>query len=73
MDFDELEKYRTGKSEDGHDQFSVPIKPDEDGLLGRECSNEDCETKYFKISLFDFFIFFRIYIFVNFHIKLFRC
>lgn len=51
MDFDELEKYRTGKSEDGHDQFSVPIKPDEDGLLGRECSNEDCETKYFKISL----------------------
>lgn len=51
MDFDELEKYRTGKSEDGHDQFSVPIEPDEDGLLGRECSNEGCETKYFKISL----------------------
>lgn len=51
MDFDELEKYRTGKSEDRHDQFSVPIKPEEDGLLGRECSNEDCETKYFKISL----------------------
>ena len=51
MDFDELEQYRTGKSDEGHDQFSVPIKPDEDGLLGRECSNADCETKYFKISV----------------------
>jgi predicted RNA-binding Zn-ribbon protein involved in translation (DUF1610 family) len=50
MDFDELEKYRTGKSEDGNDQFSVPIRPDADGLLGRECSNAECETKYFKIS-----------------------
>ncbi len=51
MDFDELEKYRTGMSEEGHDQFSVPIEPDEDGLVGRECSNADCETKYFKISM----------------------
>lgn len=51
MDFDELEQYRTGKSEEGHDQFSVALKPDEDGLIGRECSNEDCETKYFKMSL----------------------
>lgn len=50
MDYDELEKYRTGKSEAGYDHFSVPAIPDEDGLLGRECSNEDCDTKYFKIS-----------------------
>lgn len=51
MDFDHLEKYRTGISEEGHDQFSVPIEPDEDGLVGRECSNTACETKYFKISM----------------------
>lgn len=51
MDYDELEQYRTGKSEEGHDEFSVPLKPDEDGLIGRECSNEDCDTKYFKMSM----------------------
>lgn len=46
-----MEQYRTGKSEEGHDEFSVPLKADEDGLIGRECSNDDCETKYFKMSL----------------------
>lgn len=51
MNFDELEQYRTGKSEEGHDQFSVPLTPDEDGLIGRECSNDNCETKYFKMSM----------------------
>jgi predicted RNA-binding Zn-ribbon protein involved in translation (DUF1610 family) len=51
MDFDEMEQYRTGRTEDGLDEFSVPIKPDDDGLLGRECPNEDCDTKYFKISM----------------------
>lgn len=51
MEFDEMDQYRTGRTEEGLDEFSVPIKPDEDGLLGRECPNEDCDTKYFKISM----------------------
>ena len=31
------------------DQISVPIKPDEDGFIGRECPQEECEG-YFKIE-----------------------
>jgi hypothetical protein len=47
MDFKELSKYKTGRSEEGHDQFNIPLQPDEDGVFGRECPNEDCDTKYF--------------------------
>src|ERR1022692_3855637 len=31
------------------DRISVPIRPDEDGYLGRECPNPECE-EYFKIT-----------------------
>lgn len=31
------------------DSFLVPIRPDEEGFLGRECPNPDCEG-YFKIE-----------------------
>lgn len=48
--FDEMKKYRTGKTPEGHDQFNVPLKPDEYGMIGRECPNEDCQPKYFKMS-----------------------
>jgi len=30
-------------------EFSIPIEPDEDGMVGRECPQTDCE-KYFKIK-----------------------
>ena len=46
-----MEKFRTGKSEEGHDRFSVPLQPDDEGMVGRECPNDECETKYFKVSL----------------------
>jgi len=49
--FDEMEKYRTGVSDEGHDMFSIPMKADEDGMVGRECPNDECQPKYFKISL----------------------
>lgn len=31
-------------------EFSVSFQPDEDGYLGRECPNEDCVSRYFKIT-----------------------
>jgi hypothetical protein len=48
--FHDMKKFRTGKSAEGHDLFSVPLEPDEDGMLGRECPNDECEPKYFKMS-----------------------
>lgn len=33
-----------------NDRISIPIRPDEDGFTGRECSQSDCEG-YFKIEL----------------------
>lgn len=49
--FDNMKKYHKGKSPDGLDKFEVPLSPDADGMVGRECPNEDCQPKYFKISL----------------------
>lgn len=50
MKYDTMEQYRAGRGAEGHDQFSVPLSPDEDGFFGRECPNDDCDTKYFKIG-----------------------
>lgn len=49
--FHDMNKYRTGRSPEGDDLFSIPLKADEDGMIGRECPNEDCQPKYFKISM----------------------
>jgi hypothetical protein len=49
--FPEMKKYHTGKTEDGKDQFNIPINLDEDGMIGRECPNEDCQPKYFKVGM----------------------
>jgi len=46
-----MNKYRTGRSPEGNDLFNVPLKADEDGMIGRECPNEDCQPKYFKMSM----------------------
>lgn len=48
--YHEMNKYRRGKSEDGNDLFNVPLKADEDGMIGRECPSEYCQPQYFKIS-----------------------
>lgn len=49
--FHDMRRFRTGRDEDGIEHFQVPLKPDEDGLIGRECPNENCDPRYFKISL----------------------
>lgn len=49
--FHDMKKYRTGRSPEGNDLFDVPLKADEDGMIGRECPNEDCQPKYFKMSM----------------------
>jgi len=47
--FHEMKKYHTARSPEGYEQFNIPLKPDEDGMIGRECPIEDCQPKYFKI------------------------
>jgi len=49
--FHDMKKYRTGRSSEGNDLFNIPLKADEDGMIGRECPNEDCQPKYFKMSM----------------------
>lgn len=51
MEFGDLEKFRAGKGDDGMDRFHVPITPAPDGMVGRECPNERCKTKHFKICI----------------------
>ena len=46
-----MRKYETGRSPEGHHLFSVPLEADEDGMIGRECPNEECQPRYFKMSM----------------------
>jgi len=46
----DLKGYRTGKTSEGQDTFAIPLRPDDDGMIGRECPNENCQPKYFKVS-----------------------
>lgn len=48
--FDEMKKFEVGRPEKDVHQFEVPLKPDDDGAIGRECSYEECQPKYFKMS-----------------------
>lgn len=48
--FRELRQYRTGFDKNGNSQFNIPLKTDENGMLGRECPAKSCQTRYFKIS-----------------------
>lgn len=32
-------------------EISVSLLTDEDGMIGRECTKQDCNPKYFKISM----------------------
>jgi len=44
-----LKRYKTGRTPEGHDTFSIPLTPDKEGMVGRECPMNDCQPKYFKI------------------------
>jgi hypothetical protein len=50
MAIDDLNRYRTGRTVDGKQTFSIPLKPDADGMVGRECPSIDCQPRYFKIG-----------------------
>ncbi len=47
----EMKRYQVGRTPEGHTRFSVPLKPDDEGMIGRECPNADCQPKYYKMSL----------------------
>ncbi|MGA9030243.1 MAG: hypothetical protein WB404_07445, partial [Methanoregula sp.] len=47
--FHEMKKYQTNKS-GNITQMSIPLKPNDDGMVGRECPNTDCILKYFQIG-----------------------
>jgi len=49
--YNDMKKYHTGSLPEGRDLFSIPLQKDEDGMVGRECHSDDCQPKYFKISL----------------------
>jgi hypothetical protein len=50
MSFFDGMKYVSGF--DGENpRFAIPLNPDDDGLLGRECPTEHCTPKYFKITV----------------------
>jgi len=46
----DLKKFKTGRTPEGHDLLSIPLPPDEEGMVGRECPRNDCQPRYFKIS-----------------------
>jgi hypothetical protein len=45
-----MQPFRRGSLRSLGTKLSVPIRPDKDGYIGRECSNPECE-EYFKIIL----------------------
>ena len=51
MEFADLEKYRAGKGDDGIGSVQRAVNPDAEGMVGRECPNEQCTTKHFKICI----------------------
>jgi len=50
VEWHEMRDFHKGKDEEGHDHFAIPLKADEEGMIGRECHQEGCQPKYFKIS-----------------------
>lgn len=50
MAIDDLNRYRIKKSIDNTQTYSIPLKSDADGMVGRECPSIDCQPRYFKIG-----------------------
>ena len=49
--FHEMKKYQTSKT-GNIIEMSIPLSPNEEGMVGRECPNSDCTLKYFQIGQF---------------------
>lgn len=47
----DLKRFRTGRTLAGHELFSIPLTPDKEGMVGRECPQSDCQPRYFKIHV----------------------
>jgi hypothetical protein len=45
-----MKPYYKGTNSEGNDLFNIQIPPDEDDMVGRECHQEDCQPRYFKIN-----------------------
>jgi Zn finger protein HypA/HybF involved in hydrogenase expression len=50
MRWHELKGFHKGTDANGNARFFIPLEPDEDGLIGRECPQGDCQPRYFKIA-----------------------
>jgi hypothetical protein len=50
MRWHELKGFHQDKDANGRDMFFIPLEPDEDGMVGRECPQTDCQPRYFKIA-----------------------
>ena len=46
----DMEHFHEGKTPEGNDRFTIPVPIDDDGMVGRECHQEDCQPRYFKIA-----------------------
>jgi hypothetical protein len=51
MQWHDMKRYHQGKNADGNDVFLISLPTDEDGMIGRECPEEECQPRYFKIAL----------------------
>jgi hypothetical protein len=47
----DMNQFRTGRTPEGHDTFAIPLTPDKEGMVGRECPRADCQPRYFKIQV----------------------
>ncbi|MEN6443071.1 MAG: hypothetical protein ABFC71_04885 [Methanoregula sp.] len=47
--FHDMKKYQTSGS-GTLVEMEIPLKPNEDGMVGRECPNPECGSKYFQIG-----------------------
>ena len=45
----DLSRFRM-RNPSGTKTFNIPLKPDEEGMVGRECPLVDCQPRYFKIG-----------------------
>lgn len=49
--YHDMKRYWVGRPLEGHNIFDIPLKPDGDGMVGRECPNTWCQPRYFKMSM----------------------
>jgi hypothetical protein len=47
--FHDIKRFWKGRTPEGHDIFIIPLRPDDERMVGRECPNDECRPRYFKI------------------------